>query len=221
MSEAPLADQAAIARIGAKVRARLSADPSVYRVPVERAELFTVADFVSPSECAHIIAMIDRVARPSTVFAGAGDPGQRTSYSGDADPADTFVRMIERRICDLMGMDENWGETFQGQRYQPGQEFQAHYDYFNTEAHYWPNEARRGGQRCWTAMLYLNEVEEGGATDFPMLGISIPPQAGLLLIWNNARPDGAPNPDSMHAGTPVISGVKYVITKWFRTRRWG
>ncbi len=221
MSEAPVADKAAIARAGAKVRARLSTDPSVYRVPVERAEIFSVTGFVSPAECRHIMAMIDAVARPSTVFAGEGYAEQRSSYSGDVDAGDSFVRMIERRICDLMGLDQAWGETFQGQRYMPGQEFQGHYDYFNTLAPYWPNESRRGGQRCWTAMAYLNDVAEGGATDFPMLGISIPPQAGLLLMWNNALPDGSPNPDSMHAGTPVVSGVKYVITKWFRTRQWG
>ena len=221
MTEAPVADQAAIARIGAKIRARLSVDPSVYKLPVERAELFSVAGFVSPAECAHIIATIDRVARPSTVFAGQGYADQRTSYSGDVDRADSFVRMIERRICDLMGIDEGWGETFQGQRYEPGQEFQGHYDYFNTLAPYWPNKSRRGGQRCWTAMVYLNEIAAGGETEFPELGISIPPQQGLLLMWNNALADGAPNSDCLHAALPVVSGVKYVITKWFRTRRWG
>ena len=167
MSEAPVADQAAIARTGAKVRARLAGDPSVYRLPVERAELFSVTGFVSPAECAHIVATIDRVARPSTVFAGEGYANQRTSYSGDVDRSDSFVRMIERRICDLMGIDERWGETFQGQRYEAGQEFQGHYDYFNTLAPYWPNESKRGGQRCWTAMVYLNEVEAGGETEFP------------------------------------------------------
>lgn len=221
MSEAPVADKAAIARVGATVRARLAGDPSVHRIAVERAEIFAVSLFVTPPECAHIAGMIDKVARPSTVFAGDGYAHQRTSYSGDVDPKDSFVRMIERRICDLMGLNQAWGETFQGQRYQPGQEFQGHYDYFNTLADYWPHESRRGGQRCWTAMAYLNEVEAGGETEFPMLGISVPPQAGMLLLWNNALPDGSPNPDTLHAATPVVSGVKYVITKWFRTRQWG
>jgi prolyl 4-hydroxylase len=70
-------------------------------------------------------------------------------------------------------------------------------------------------------MAFLNDVEEGGETDFNRLGISIPPQQGALAMWNNARPDGTPNPDTMHAGSKVIRGTKYVITKWFRTRRWG
>jgi prolyl 4-hydroxylase len=65
-------------------------------------------------------------------------------------------------------------------------------------------EMRNGGQRSWTAMAYLNTVEEGGSTDFPKVNLSIPPQPGALLIWNNMDRDGRPNPKSLHAGRPVI-----------------
>jgi len=53
------------------------------------------------------------------------------------------------------------------------------------------------------------------------LGLGYAEQAGALLIWNNMLPDGTPNPDVRHAALPVERGVKYVITKWFRTRPWG
>ncbi|MNC97313.1 hypothetical protein D3C83_149320 [compost metagenome] len=69
-------------------------------------------------------------------------------------------------------------------------------------------------------MAFLNPVEEGGATEFPRLGLSIEPRPGALLIWNNADRDGVPNPWTLHAGRPVIRGVKYIITKWYRGRRW-
>ena len=217
---APLSDQSALQRLGVLVRKRLADDPTAYRVPVETAEIFAVGGFLDTSECSHLIAMIDRVAKPSQVFDKENFGTYRTSYSGDVDTGDSFIRMIERRLGDLLGIPLPWGETVQGQRYQPGQEFQSHYDWFDTSAPYWPEEKRRGGQRSWTAMCYLNEVEEGGATTFDTLGISIAPQAGALLIWNNARPDGSPNPDVIHAGTPVVKGVKYIITKGFRTRPW-
>ena len=164
--------------------------------------------------------MIDQVARPSPVYDGPAAATYRSSYSGDVDPGNSFVAMIERRISDLMGIEQTWGETFQGQRYLPGQEFQGHYDWFDTSADYWRKETRVGGQRSWTAMAWLNEVEEGGETRFSQLGIGFPPTAGSLLMWNNARPDGTPNPAVLHAGMPVVRGVKYVITKWFRVRRW-
>ena len=69
-------------------------------------------------------------------------------------------------------------------------------------------------------MVYLNSVEEGGETEFPKIGASVPPQAGVLIAWNNARIDGRTNPLTLHAARPVLRGSKYVITKWFRCRRW-
>ena len=215
---APNPDRAALIRVGNTVRARLAADPAVQKVPVEQVELYALSDFITPAECAQLIEMIDRVAQPSRTF----DQGYgRTSYSGDVERSAPFVRMIERRIDDLLGIPHLFGETIQGQRYLPGQEFQAHHDWFHTKAAYWKDEKRRGGQRSWTAMAYLGEVEEGGTTDFPSIGVSIPPQPGALIVWNNARADGSLNDDTLHAGTPVVRGAKYVITKWYRTRNWG
>lgn len=220
MTDAPNPDRRALKTAGAAVRARLLADPSVYKVASEQAEIFAVADFLGAEECARLIRMIDAVAQPSRVFEEVYQARYRTSYSGDLDSSDSFVRMVERRLCDLLGIDLAWGEAVQGQRYEPGQEFKEHCDWFDTNARYWKEEVRRGGQRSWTAMAFLNEVEAGGATQFPRLGISIPPQAGALLVWNNALPDGTPNGDTLHAALPVERGVKYVVTKWFRTRPW-
>ncbi len=217
----PNPDRAALARVGEVVRKRLAADPAIYRIPTDRAEIFVLGDFLSPAECDRLIALIEASAEPSRVFDPENPEKYRTSSSGNVDRSDSFVRMIERRIDDLVGLDGNFGETVQGQRYQVGQQYRGHHDWFYTDLDYWPGEASLGGQRSWTAMVYLNDVEEGGHTDFIDLGVTITPQRGALLLWNNARPDGVPNPDTLHAGMPVISGVKYVITKWYRTRRWG
>ena len=217
----PNPDKAALIRVGALVRKRLAADPAVQKVAVAQAEIYAVSQFLSPAECETLIAMVDRVAKPSRVFDHGYGANFRTSYSGDVVRSDPFVRMVERRIDDLLGMPHENGETIQGQRYLPGQEFKPHMDWFFSKASYWKDEARRGGQRCITAMVYLNDVEEGGTTDFTRIGVSIPPQQGAMIIWNNARPDGSLNDDTMHCGMPVVRGVKYVITKWYRTRKWG
>lgn len=127
---------------------------------------------------------------------------------------------ISRRIDDLLGINPICGEPIQGQRYLPGQQFQPHNDWFYTSEKYWQLERKRGGQRSWTAMAFLNEVEEGGETHFTEVGIKIEPKPGVLMVWNNALPDGTPNEGTMHAGTPVVRGAKYVITKWYRTREW-
>jgi len=213
-------DQDALKRIGASVRTRLEGDPSIYKVPTDKAEIFAIGDFLSPEECVRLMAMIDAVATPSTLHEQAYQEGFRTSYSGNFQPDDPFILSISRRIDDLLGMNPKTGETIQGQRYLPGQEFKPHNDWFYTDQAYWEAERKRGGQRCWTAMAFLNEVEEGGHTHFTEVGSQIEPKPGVLLVWNNAKPDGTPNLDTMHAGTPVIKGVKYVFTKWYRTRGW-
>jgi prolyl 4-hydroxylase len=214
-------DRDPLKRIGSSVRKRLEANPEVYRVPTDKAEIFAMGDFLSPRECQRLIAMIDMVAQPSAVYESEYDGSFRTSYSGNVDPYDPLVRRITRRIDDLLGIEPALGETVQGQRYLPGQEFKSHFDWFDAGSNYWQREKGRGGQRSWTAMAFLNPVAGGGTTDFTKIGISIEPQPGALLIWNNADPEGVPNEWTMHAGTPVTDGVKYIVTKWYRVRPWG
>ena len=213
-------DQDALARIGECVRARLLADPAAYRVADDRIELFAIGGFLSEPECARLRDMIDAVARPSALHELDYASGFRTSYSGDLDPRDAFVAGLSQRIDAVMGVEAAIGEPVQGQRYHPGQQFKPHNDWFYTSEGYWPQEEARGGQRSWTAMAYLNTVEAGGATAFTLLGMEIEPEPGVLLLWNNALPDGRPNEATLHAGMPVERGVKYIITKWYRTREW-
>ena len=213
-------DQAALKRVGHSVRQRLEADPQAYRVKTAKAEIFAFGNFVTGSECQRLLTLIDLTAKPSELFDSDYGSGFRTSYSGNLDPADPFVAGISRRIDDLLGLKPEIGEAIQGQRYMPGQQFKAHNDWFYTDQDYWQTERKRGGQRSWTAMVFLNAVEKGGETHFVNIGASITPRPGVLLAWNNALPDGSPNPDTLHAGMPVEQGTKYIITKWYRTRKW-
>jgi len=213
-------DMARLRHLGRKVRERLAANPEVYKLPTDKAEIFAVGDFLSPDECGRLRAMIDAVAVPSRAFDEDYSSGYRTSYSGDVDPGDPFIIKLQRRIDDLLGINPAYGETIQGQRYLPGQQFKEHTDWFPVNTGYWERERVRGGQRAFTAMAFLNAVEEGGTTDFPSIGMRIEPRPGALLIWNNADEAGVPNPWTLHAGMPVTRGVKYIITKWYRSRVW-
>ncbi|ANY21225.1 2OG-Fe(II) oxygenase superfamily protein [Tsuneonella dongtanensis] len=213
-------DKDALRRLGETVRKRLSSDPRVYKVPTDKAEIFAIGDFLSPSECARMVRMTDTVARPSSLYDQDYSTGFRTSYSGDLDANEPLVKAISRRIDDLLGINPICGESIQAQRYFPGQQFKPHNDWFYTDQDYWKGERKRGGQRAWTAMAFLNKVDKGGETHFVEVGAKIEPKPGVLLVWNNALPDGSPNENTLHAGTPVVEGVKYVLTKWYRTRRW-
>lgn len=190
------------------------------RVPSPHLSLWTVEHFLSDADCAALIGMIDKDRQPSTLFAGPYEADYRTSESCNLDRWDPRVMGIDRRICTLMGMDERNGETLQGQRYAAGQQFKPHHDFLATDQPYWIEEQKAGGQRTWTAMIYLNEPEAGGETEFPTAGICAVPRKGLLLAWNNMAPDGTPNAGTMHQGKPVLAGVKYIVTKWFRESHW-
>ncbi|MEC3909937.1 2OG-Fe(II) oxygenase [Sphingobium sp. CR2-8] len=210
------------AAIGEDVRKRLDRNPMVHRIDDSpKLEIYGRQHFLSAEECAGLRALIDADAKPSTLFSGSASAEYRTSHSCNLNPWDDLVLTVSDRICALTGLPARHGETLQGQRYAPGQEYKVHCDYFPVTANYWPQMRTSGGQRSWTAMIYLSPVEAGGETHFPRCEFMVPPVEGMILIWNNMDRDGAPNPFSLHAARPVEQGTKYVVTKWFRERPWG
>ena len=202
------------------VIAHILSQPGVQRTPSAKLTLFQKRGFVPPDLCARLMALIDQTRRPSTVSDYNGDAGFRTSETCDLDAAHPAVAELEARIIDFIGLDPAHGEPIQGQRYAVGQEFKGHTDYFEPQGVDFHKYCSVAGNRTWTVMLYLNEPGAGGATRFKTIDKMVQPETGKLLAWNNLRADGSPNPGTIHQGMKVRSGVKYVITKWFRERRW-
>ncbi len=75
--------------------------------------------------------------------------------------------------------------------------------------HQWHSEniSKGNGRRILAHMMYLNDVDEGGETEFLYLSTRIKPVRGKLLIW----PAGFTH---THRGNPPLSGDKYVATGW-------
>ena len=83
-------------------------------------------------------------------------------------------------------------ERFRIYRYDPGQQFDWHYDgYYRRQI---------GEQSKFTLMFYLNDGYEGGQTDFRDCSV-IPQQGDALLFWHHIR----------HRGAPVTAGRKYAL----------
>ena len=198
--------------------AKLIAAPGIQRVPNPALDLFLLRDFLNAADCAALCARIDARRRPSTIADDLGDAAFRTSETCEFDPADPLVAGLTQRIADLTGIPASHAEPMQGQRYAAGQEFRPHTDSFNPGgADYFVHCADQG-QRTWTAMLYLNQPEDGGATRFKAIGKTIRPETGKLLLWNNLHADGTPNAATLHQGMKVRKGIKYIVTLWFRER---
>jgi prolyl 4-hydroxylase len=202
------------------VREQLVGSAGAIRLPAEGLELYVVRDFLTRGHCDELIAIIDADRIPSPVVADDPVAAFRTSETCYLYSGSKAVAAVETRLDALTGIDPTYGETLQGQRYGVGQEFKPHHDFFHTDQLYWREQAIMGGQRTWTAMVFLNEPGAGGRTNFPAAGIVVTPRTGNLLLWNNMDELGEPNDASLHQGMPVEHGVKYVLTKWYRERPW-
>ncbi|MER2492086.1 prolyl hydroxylase family protein [Catenovulum sediminis] len=178
-------------------------------------ELYTLNHFLSAQECQAVIDLISSKLRPSELASQTSDSNFRTSRTCDLGIINNqLIARIDKRICDLLAIPATYAEVIQGQYYEVGQQFKAHTDYF--EAYELQKHGGKMGQRTYTVMIYLNDVEAGGETNFLNVGIGFKPQQGMAVIWNSLNADLTGNINSLHQAEPVKKGFKAVITKWFR-----
>ena len=83
-------------------------------------------------------------------------------------------------------------------KYLPGD----HFSNIHTE-----RGSLQNAHRVLAWMTYLNDVEDGGATNFSHYNIKIKPEIGKTLIWPAEWTHA-------HSGEILNSGVKYIITGW-------
>ena len=110
-------------------------------------QLYIYQGFLSEKDCQILIKKIDKDAVPSTLYKGTEQAGFRTSYSCHLSRWDPDVSRLEARMSQVLGIDNGYAETMQGQRYSVGQEFRAHHDFFHPTQSYWELEGPQGGQR--------------------------------------------------------------------------
>ncbi|WP_051079932.1 2OG-Fe(II) oxygenase [Thioalkalivibrio thiocyanodenitrificans] len=181
-----------------------------------------IDDFLSPEECAAIVrraaagmkrakvSLDDR----STIVPGRSGENCWLRYADDPQ-----VRDIGERVAAVVGIPLAHAESLQVLRYATAEEYRPHYDAYDLTSPRGQRCCRRGGQRMVTALLYLNDVEEGGGTAFPKLDVEVSPRRGRLVIFNNTRPgELKAHPGSLHAGLPVLRGEKWAANLWFHAR---
>lgn len=176
--------------------------------------IFSFSNFLSVNECDHLIERATPgLARCSV---GYGDSARhisdaRTCFASNLSGSkDKIVKAIEERIARLTFFPASHAEMMHVIRYEVGQEFRPHHDFYN-----YVSPSIVGGQRIATFLMYLNEPEEGGTTEFPVLKLSVKPKKGSALLFFNTKLDEkSTERDTLHAGAPVIKGHKWVATKW-------
>lgn len=192
--------------------------PHASKLDSDKVHMYLVDDFLTHEVCDEIISRIKKQCRPSTITTDDPDKEFRTSKTCDlCNHPDDFINDLDRQIADYLGMEVERSEGIQGQYYQVGDQFKTHSDFFEPNTKEYNECAGELGQRTWTFMIYLNDVPEGGQTEFTELGVAFTPKKGQAVVWNSLYSTGEVNRDTMHWAKPIIEGEKYVITKWFRT----
>ncbi len=124
------------------------------------------------------------------------------------------VARVEARLARLCSWPVENGEGIQVLQYGPGAEYRPHYDYFDPREPGTATILKRGGHRVATIVMYLSEPARGGGTVFPDIGLEVGPRRGNAVFFSY----DIPHPDSktLHGGSPVQDGEKWIATKWLR-----
>jgi len=179
---------------------------------IEHPSIATFSGFLSPEECAYLVERAASMMQPSVVVhpktgALVRDPVRTAKSAGFPFVLeDPVIHAINRRIAAATGTGYAQGEPLQVLRYDDGDEYRLHSDALPSGEN----------QRVLTFLVALNDGYHGGATEFPDLSFSWKGKPGDALRFVNVDEKGAADPRCRHAGTPVISGTKYLLSKWIR-----
>ena len=180
-----------------------------------------IPDFLSPEECADLIDETGQSLVESMVV-DESDGSQvqtlsRSSRGATIEPGATgLVQRIESRIARLTALPVAHGEGLQILNYAVQGEYLPHFDYFDPATPGGRQRLAQGGQRLATVILYLCDVDAGGATLFPELSLAFTPLRGAALLFASVGRAGNLLPTSLHCGCLVTSGEKWIATKWLR-----
>lgn len=205
----------------------LAAPPSVRVLDREIKVLMTVAHprvilfggLLSNAECDELVTLSRaRMTASQVVDSDTGGEiaheGRSSSGYGFQRGATPLIDRIERRIATLLKWPLENGEGLQILRYRVGQEYRPHHDYMDPALPGAPAFLARGGQRVASLVMYLNTPTDGGATNFPEIGLEVTAVKGNAVFFSYERPH--PSTKTLHGGMPVRSGEKWVATKWLR-----
>lgn len=195
------------------------------QMSLQRPQLMVFGNVLSREECEQLIASSQsKLARSTTVDEQTGKAewhADRTSsgtfFALDETP---FIAQLDQRIAQLMQMPVVNGEGLQILNYQIGGEYKPHYDYFPPDQPGSATHIATGGQRVATLIIYLNDVDEGGATIFPELGLAVTPVQGSAVYFSYCNTRNQLDPLTYHGGNPVTRGEKWIATKWMRQREY-
>lgn len=178
-----------------------------------RDDLFVVHDFLAPEECDYYITLTESAGYGDAPITTSSGPVMRKDIRNNdrvmIDDPRTAETVWERLRPFLAERMQFWvpvglNERFRFYRYDPGQQFDWHFD--------GAYERAAEERSAFTLMIYLSGGVADGATEFnlrsrgPTQGddpiVRVQPEAGTALLFPHRI---------YHRGAPVAGGRKYVM----------
>lgn len=186
-----------------------------------------VSALLSSDECASIIDAARPWLRPCTPIVdpltrdgGIGVVAAATriaclpdeeAFPGEFVEIAAFLRQL---IADLSGLPETHQELFQVVHQIETPSVDPEHGVLAPGWEFLKFESESGGERIFSFILYLNDVDDGGESDCPH-GIRVRPEAGKAAFWHNP-PQNPGYGRGLHASHPVTRGEKWALACWAR-----
>jgi prolyl 4-hydroxylase len=193
------------------------------RVAFEKPRIAVFERFATAEECQWLIGRAGSGLQRAKVYRGSAtarvaETRTNREMSLTIFNADVVLSLIRDRIAAACGAPVTHFEIAKILHYSPGEQFALHADFIEATTPQLAQELATRGQRAVTFLIYLNAGYEGGATQFPRLSWQYRGGRGDALLFSNIGDDGGPDYDTVHAGMPPMSGEKWVLSQWIRTR---
>ena len=178
---------------------------------------FIYKEYVSKPVCKYLIKFFKKSSdkAPGVVGGGKIIPEIKTSVDIGLDVLNPVLQPYLKEVAKILEKykrlyrfcDRNHGtyrlqERISLQCYAPGQA------YFSWHPDRCGKKIGEGGDRHLSFMTYLNNVKQGGKTEWFYQKVAVSPKEGLTIIW----PVGWTH---THRGTIAPRETKYIITGWY------
>jgi len=179
-----------------------------------------VHQLLTPAECEHVLKVSQPLFSRSPVRGSVTRVRTSTTAMLGGSRDDAVVTAIRQRISRFSGYPVDLIEPLQVVRYEQGQKYEGHHDFFDVCD---VDDKVSNGRRQVTFLIYLvgmPEGEDGGGTRFPELSLEVRPEQGSAVVFNDCFDNGEEDGRSLHAGQPPLDPktIKYAINGWIRSR---
>jgi len=185
--------------------------------------IFEIRDVLTAQQCDELIALGKAKGMDDSAVLSYGkdettemDKSHRKSkHTWLKDEESPIIQELAEYTGMLSSLPVENQEMIQIASYEAGGMFNPHYDACVYEDKEYCDKINKGaGQRKLTLLIYLNDDYEGGETEFTTLNLKIKPEKGKGVLFASTDENQVIYKESMHKGNEVLSGEKWIATKW-------